>query len=63
AVPAAEVDETALRLAHQAGRDPELARATVRTLRLELGPPGVPWPVALEAETATQLWSLRRRQG
>ena len=63
AVPAAEVDETALRLAHQAGRDPELARAAVRTLRLELGPPGVPWPVALEAETATQLWSLRRRQG
>jgi enoyl-CoA hydratase len=63
AVPAAEVDETAIRLAHQAGRDPELARAAVRTLRLELGPPGVPWPVALEAETATQLWSLRRRQG
>jgi enoyl-CoA hydratase len=63
AVPGAEVDETALRLAHQAGRDPELARAAVRSLRLELGPPGVPWPVALEAETATQLWSLRRREG
>jgi enoyl-CoA hydratase len=61
AVPAGEVGDTALRLAHQAGRDPELARAAARNLRLELGPPGVPWPVALEAETATQLWSLRRR--
>jgi enoyl-CoA hydratase len=63
AVPADEVEPRALALARTAARDPELARAVVRTMRLELEPPSVPWPVALEMETATQLWSLRRVGG
>ena len=61
ALPEAEVEPRAIELAREAGRDPELARATVRSFRLELGPPAVPWQVALEAERAPQMWSLRRR--
>jgi enoyl-CoA hydratase len=60
-VPAAQVDGRARELAGRAGRDPELARMTVRTFRGELGPPMVPWPVALDAERASQMWTLRRR--
>lgn len=60
AVPADEVEPRAHELARRAAQDPELARTVVRTMRLELGPPAVSWPVALEAETAAQLWSLRR---
>jgi enoyl-CoA hydratase len=60
ALPAGEVEARAHELAKRAARDPELARAVTRSMRLELGPPGIPWPVALEAETAVQLWSLRR---
>jgi hypothetical protein len=29
-------------------------------MRMELGPPAISWPVALESETATQIWSMRR---
>jgi enoyl-CoA hydratase len=61
ALPEADVEPRAVELAREAGRDPELARATVRSFRLELGPPTVPWQVALEAERAPQMWSLRRR--
>ena len=61
AVPAAEVEARALELATAVASDPELARAAVRSFRLELGPPAVPWAVALEAEKAPQMWSLRRR--
>jgi enoyl-CoA hydratase len=61
AVRAEDVDAVATELAHRAGRDPELARAVVHAMRLELGPPPTPWPVALEAETARQIWSMRRR--
>lgn len=53
----------ALELASQVGTDPELARATVRSMRTELGPPGVPWEVALQYERPTQMWSMRRRDG
>jgi enoyl-CoA hydratase len=60
-LPEAEVEPRAIALAREAGRDPDLARATVRSFRLELGPPAVPWQVALEAERAPQMWSLRRR--
>ena len=58
----AEVEPRALELAALAGADPELARATVRSFRLELGPPAIPWAAALEVEKATQMWSLRRRE-
>ena len=61
ALPDAEVEEHALALAVRTAADPALARATARSFRLELGPPPVPWPVALETERATQMWSLRRR--
>lgn len=59
--PEAEVEPRAFELAALAAADPELARATVRSFRLETGPPGLPWPAAVEAETASQMWSLRRR--
>jgi enoyl-CoA hydratase len=61
AVPEAEVEPRALELARRVAADPELARAAARSMRLELGPPAVPWPAALELEKAVQMWSLRRR--
>ncbi|MQA83861.1 MAG: enoyl-CoA hydratase/isomerase family protein [Streptosporangiales bacterium] len=61
ALPDAEVEPRALELARVAAKDPELARLAVRSFREELGPPPVPWPVALEYERATQMWSQRRR--
>jgi len=61
ALPEPEVEPRARELARRAAADPELARAAVRSLRLELGPPALPWAAALEAEKAAQMWSLRRR--
>jgi enoyl-CoA hydratase len=58
--PDSEVEPRSHELASRAARDPELARRAVKNMRNELGPPGVPWAVALESETASQLWSLRR---
>ena len=60
--PAEEVEERAYELAAEAARDPELSRQTVRSFRLELGPPELPWSAALETERAVQAWSLRRRE-
>jgi enoyl-CoA hydratase len=61
AVPDAEVEARALELAEVPGADPELARATARSLRAEQGPPALPWAAAVEVERAAQMWSLRRR--
>jgi len=61
AVDDADVEPRAHALAAVPGADPELARRTARSLRLELGPPGVSWPAALELERASQMWSMRRR--
>jgi enoyl-CoA hydratase len=61
--PEAEVEPRALELARRVAADPELARAVTRTMRLELGPPLVPWAVGLETEKAAQMWSLRRKAG
>src|ERR1700687_807765 len=61
ALPEAEVEPRAIEMAKKAAADPELARAAVRSMRSELGPPGIPWPAALEVEKAVQMWSLRRR--
>ena len=61
AVADGEVEGRALELAARAGTDPELARRAARSFRNELGPPSVPWPIALDAERAAQMWSLRRR--
>src|SRR5215218_5022323 len=61
AVDDAVVEETAVELAARAGADPALARRTARSLRLELGPPALPWAAGLELERASQMWSLRRK--
>jgi enoyl-CoA hydratase len=61
ALPAGEVEGRAFELAQRVARDPELAWATARLMRMELGPPPIPWPAALEAERAVQMWSLRRK--
>jgi len=63
ALPEADVEPRALELARRVAADPELARAAARSMRLELGPPAVPWPAALEMEKAVQMWSLRRKSG
>ena len=60
-LPDGDVDDRARELAARAGADPELARRTARSFRQELGPPAVPWGVALDAERSAQMWSLRRR--
>jgi enoyl-CoA hydratase len=62
ALPEAEVEGRAIEMAKRAAADPELARAAARSMRIELGPPAIPWPAALEVEKATQMWSLRRRE-
>jgi len=61
AVDAGQVDDTARELAGAAARDPELARRVVSSMRRELGPPAMPWDVAVDAERGSQMWSLRRR--
>lgn len=42
--------------------DPGLSRQMVRSMRLELGPPQLPWPAAVELERGAQMWSFRRSQ-
>jgi enoyl-CoA hydratase len=54
-----EVEARSMELARTAARNPALARAAVSSLRLAVGPPQVPWDVALETERGRQLWSLR----
>jgi enoyl-CoA hydratase len=61
ALPADEVLGEARALAMGAAADPELARTAVASFRLGVGPPMQPWSVALQAERAPQMWSLRRR--
>jgi len=61
ALPEAEVEPRAMAIAAAVAADPELARAAARSFRIELGPPPVTWPAALELEKAVQMWSLRRK--
>jgi enoyl-CoA hydratase len=61
AVAAEDVDAVALELALRVAAKPALARMAIRTLRTELGPPAVGWDVAVQAEKAPQMWSLRQR--
>jgi enoyl-CoA hydratase len=60
ALPADEVEPRAQEIAAAVAADPELARVTVRSFRLETGPPAASWQLGLEAERAAQMWSLRR---
>ncbi len=61
AVPDADVEARAFALASVAAADPELARVAVQTYRRELGPPAIPWDVAIDFERPNQMWSLTRR--
>jgi enoyl-CoA hydratase len=61
ALPDADVEARAKELAARAGADPDLARRAARSFRSELGPPAATWGLALDAERAAQMWSLRRR--
>jgi enoyl-CoA hydratase len=61
AVPDADVESVAMKLAARPARDPELAREAVRSFRTETGPPGISWDTAVQFERATQMWSQRRR--
>jgi enoyl-CoA hydratase len=62
ALPSEDVEPYARSLAVRVAGDPELARAVVQSMRLELGPPPLPWKAAMSSETALQMWSLRRRE-
>jgi len=59
-VPDDELIAEALRLMTSAGKDPELAREVVRTMRLERAG-SLSWDAAVQLERAGQMWSLRRR--
>jgi enoyl-CoA hydratase len=56
-----EVEPVALRLVAAAGRDPGLARATIRSLRTETGPPALSWQAAVAVEQSVQPWSFARK--
>lgn len=56
-----EVEAKAAELAAAPAADPELARRVAKSLRAQLGPPTLPWPVALDMERASQMWSMRRK--
>jgi enoyl-CoA hydratase len=60
AVDDALVQDHAMALARKAASDPALARATIRTLRATAAEHHARWPQALQAERATQLWSMKR---
>ncbi|MEV7232041.1 MULTISPECIES: enoyl-CoA hydratase-related protein [Polymorphospora] len=57
----AEVDERAYALAVPAAADPELSRRTTASFRRAVDPSPSRWELAVEAERAAQMWSLRRR--
>ncbi|MFA4929338.1 MAG: enoyl-CoA hydratase/isomerase family protein [Patulibacter sp.] len=59
-LPDAEVEDATHALAARCARDPELARATVRSFRTIAGPPALPWESAVEIERAPQAWTFRR---
>jgi enoyl-CoA hydratase len=61
AVPADQVDATALELAAVPAADPELARRTAVSMRRIAGPPAIPWDAAVDLERASQMWSMRRK--
>lgn len=59
----ADVLDRATALASRVADQRELARDAAATMRLEIGPPGIPWAAALQTERAPQLRSLKRRNG
>lgn len=61
AVDAASILDAAHDLVSLAAQDPVLTRRIKNSARLELGPPGVPWPAAVEIERGVQMWSMGRK--
>lgn len=57
------VEARAMEFAAGVAKDPALARAAVRSFRMETGPPAVGWDTAVQTERAPQMWSMRRRSG
>lgn len=57
------VEARAMEFAAGVAADPALARAAVRSFRMETGPPAVGWDTAVQTERAPQMWSMRRRSG
>jgi enoyl-CoA hydratase len=55
-----EVEAVALQMARRAARDPALARAAVKTMRMTASRKAADWTIALQAERAQQLWSMKR---
>jgi enoyl-CoA hydratase len=60
ACPDAEVEQRAFELARSAAGNVELVMRAKRSLNLELGPPPISLPAALEVERGQQMWSQRR---
>jgi enoyl-CoA hydratase len=56
-----DVETRARQLAAVPAADPELARRTARSLRLQAGARGSSWDIALEFERAGQMWSMHRQ--
>ncbi|PTR22147.1 enoyl-CoA hydratase [Rhodococcus sp. OK519] len=56
-----EILGKAIELVSIAAQDPVLARRIKNSARLELDPPGVPWPAAVEIERGVQMWSMGRK--
>jgi enoyl-CoA hydratase len=59
AVPDDEVDGRGMELARRC-TDPELTRAAMQTFRAQSASRRLPWPSALRAEQAAQMWSMGR---
>ena len=61
AIPEDEMDAAIATLTAAAAADPELTRRVMTSARLELGPPAISWPSALEIERGVQMWSMSRK--
>ena len=56
-----ELPELIQEMVSTAAADPELTRRLFQSVRLELGPPAIPWASALEVERGVQMWSMSRK--
>lgn len=61
ALPDEQVDPRGLELARRA-TDSELVRTAMSTFRAQASSRQLPWPTAVKAEQAAQLWSMGRQQ-
>jgi enoyl-CoA hydratase len=61
ALPEDQVDERGMELARRC-TDPALVRAATQTFRAQTASRQLPWPSALKAEQASQIWSMGRKR-